>query len=90
MKHSLGNHSSDTFDRDFLRNIGIEEFAILDRHVLKNLKKYNVIDDIPKCLTPKKYMEIEEKMRSFAKSVDIPFSHLDLLFWSEETGEIFK
>ncbi len=74
----------------FLRNIGFEELAILDRHVLKNLKNYGVIEEVPKSLTPKKYKEIEEKMRRFSKSVDIPISHLDLLFWSNETGEIFK
>lgn len=75
----------------FLRNIGFgDDIAILDRHILKNLKKYGVIDEIPKSLTDKKYLEIEQKMRKFADSVGIPFSHLDLLWWSEETGEIFK
>ncbi len=74
----------------FLRNIGIYDFAILDRHILKNLKRYGVIEEVPKSLSPKKYLEIEEKMRKFAERVDIPLSHLDLLFWSEETGEIFK
>ena len=75
----------------FLRNIGLaDNLAILDRHILKNLKIYGVIDEIPKSLSRKKYLEIEERMRTFAKEIDIPFSHLDLLFWSKETGEIFK
>jgi N-glycosylase/DNA lyase len=75
----------------FLRNIGLgEDLAILDRHVLKNLKKYNVIEEIPKSLTEKKYLEIEEKMKSFAEEIGIPFAELDLLLWSEEAGEIFK
>ena len=75
----------------FLRNIGLgENLAILDRHILKNLLKYKVIEEIPKSLTPKKYMEIENQMKGFAKKIKIPMSHLDLLFWSEETGEIFK
>ncbi len=75
----------------FLRNIGFyEDVAILDRHILKNLVKYGSIKEIPKTLTPKKYLEIEEKMKEFAADVNIPFAHLDLLFWSEETGEIFK
>ena len=38
----------------------------------------------------KKYLEIEGSMRKFASETGIPFSHLDLLWWSEETGEIFK
>jgi N-glycosylase/DNA lyase len=75
----------------FLRNAGLgEDMAILDRHILKNLAKYGIIDDVPKTLTPKKYEEIEGKMVIFCKKEKIPMSHLDLLFWSEETGEIFK
>jgi len=75
----------------FLRNVGFgDDIAILDRHILKNLVKYGVISEIPKSLTEKKYLEIEQKMKCFAQSAGIPFSHLDLLWWSEETGEIFK
>ncbi len=75
----------------FLRNIGKgDELAILDRHILRNLKRYGVIDEIPKALTPKKYLEIENKMASFAVRIGIPLDELDLLWWSEETGEIAK
>lgn len=75
----------------FLRNIGLgEELAILDRHVLKNLVKYGIVKEIPKSLTRKRYLEIEEKMKEFAQDIGIPHAHLDLLFWSQETGEIFK
>ena len=76
----------------FLRNIGFgEDLAILDRHILKNLRLLGVIEDIPKkTLTKKRYMEIENKMREFSRDIGIPLSHLDLLFWSKETGEIFK
>lgn len=74
----------------FLRNIGHKEVSILDRHILKNLKKQNVIKEIPKSMTPKKYCEIEDKFINFSKKVNIPIDHLDLLFWSQETGEIFK
>lgn len=75
----------------FLRNIGFgEDVAILDRHILKHLVKNNVIEEIPKSIPPKKYFEIEEKMKRFAQSTGIPMAHLDLVWWSEETGEIFK
>lgn len=75
----------------FLRNIGLaDDLAILDRHILKNLKIFGIIEEIPKSLSKKKYLEIEEKMRNLANEVNIPLSHLDLLFWSKETGEIFK
>ena len=75
----------------FLRNIGMgKNLAILDRHILKNLQKYGVINEIPKTLTKRNYLEIEQKMRQFSKRIGISMNELDLLFWSEETGEIFK
>jgi N-glycosylase/DNA lyase len=75
----------------FLRNIGRgERIAILDRHILKNLLKYMAIKEIPASLTKKKYLEIEGKMNEFSDKTKIPMVHLDLLFWSEQTGRIFK
>jgi len=42
----------------FLRNIGFgEEITILDRHILKNLKKAGVIKEIPKTITKKAYLK---------------------------------
>lgn len=75
----------------FLRNIGFgSELTILDRHILKNLQEYGVIEEIPKSLTEKKYLEIEMKMKEFSKKIGIPADELDLLLWAEETGYIFK
>lgn len=75
----------------FLRNIGLgKDVAILDRHILKNLKIYGIINEVPSSLTPKMYLDIEGKARRFSKRVRIPLEELDLLFWSKETGEIFK
>ncbi len=74
----------------FLRNIGLgKDLAILDRHILKNLHKVGVVGEM-KNLTDKKYLEIENKMRKFSEEIKIPLDELDLLFWSEETGQIFK
>jgi len=76
----------------FLRNIGLgRDIAILDRHILKNLKRYGVIEKIPDSVGSRKiYMDIEDKMRRFSKSIRIPLDELDLLFWSLQTGFIFK
>ncbi len=75
----------------FLRNVGKGlSLSILDRHILKNLKALGVIDEIPKSLTRRKYLEIEEKMRDFSKSVGIDIAALDLVLWYKETGEVFK
>jgi N-glycosylase/DNA lyase len=75
----------------FLRNIGKgENLAILDRHILKNLKLLNVIKKVPKSLSKRKYLEIEGEMLAFANKINIPIGHLDLLLWCKETGEVFK
>jgi N-glycosylase/DNA lyase len=75
----------------FLRNIGFgQDIAILDRHILKNLQKHGAINEVPKTLSSKKYLEIESRMREFSRKSKIPMGELDLLFWSEETGEVFK
>ncbi len=75
----------------FLRNIGLgRDLAILDRHIMKNLKRYNVIKRIPASLSRKKYIEIETKMKGFFKDIGISMEEIDLLFWSMETGFVFK
>ncbi|NQU80678.1 MAG: N-glycosylase/DNA lyase, partial [Bacteroidetes bacterium] len=57
----------------FLRNIGfVEDIAILDRHILKNLKKFNVINQIPKSIPEKKYFQIESQMKKFSNEIKIP------------------
>lgn len=75
----------------FLRNIGMNDgLAILDRHILRNLKRHNVIRTLPKALTRRKYLGIERRFQKFAEEITIPIDELDLLFWSTETGEILK
>jgi N-glycosylase/DNA lyase len=75
----------------FLRNIGRgEDLAILDIHILRRLEKLGIIAQIPRSLTKKRYLEIEEKLAAFARQSRIPMAHLDLLFWSTATGRIFK
>ena len=74
----------------FLRNVGYFNLAILDRHILKNLHKYGAIKESPETLTEQKYHEIEENFKKFSEKVKIPMDELDLLFWSMDTGEVFK
>jgi N-glycosylase/DNA lyase len=75
----------------FLRNIGKSnnQIAILDRHILRNMQKYNVIPDT-KIKNKKDYLEKEQKYLDFADKIGIPPDELDLLWWSQESGEIFK
>jgi N-glycosylase/DNA lyase len=72
----------------FLRNVGFKGFAILDKHVISMLNQMRCVVRKPK--SKKEYKEIEQKMVSFAKHIDIDMDHLDLLFWSYKSGEIFK
>lgn len=74
----------------FLRNIGHRNFAILDRHILKNMEKYKAIHSLPKSLTTKRYFALEKKFKNFSEEVGITMDELDLLFWSMETGKVFK
>jgi N-glycosylase/DNA lyase len=75
----------------FLRNIGLSnnKIAILDRHILRNMKSLNIINQ-EKIKSNKEYLEIEQKYLEFSKILNIPADKLDLLFWSKETGELFK
>ncbi|MCX6155593.1 MAG: DNA lyase [Candidatus Kapabacteria bacterium] len=74
----------------FLRNIGFKNVAILDRHILKQLYGYGVIDEIKKISSTSQYFEIEKKFLNFSNQIGISMDELDLLFWSNETGEILK
>ena len=69
----------------FLRNIGKSnnQLAILVRHILRNLS-------IQKIKSKKHYLETEQLFLKKAKQLSIPPDELDLLWWSNETGEIFK
>lgn len=76
----------------FIRNIGLSDnqLAILDIHILKNLEECGVIEKEPKSLTKREYLKIEERMKFFSKQINISMDELDMLFWSKETGFIFK
>ncbi len=74
----------------FLRNVGRENLAILDRHILRCLNKLKVIEEIPKSLTKNKYFEIENKFKDYGDKIGIKMDELDLLFWSMATGRVFK
>jgi N-glycosylase/DNA lyase len=74
----------------FLRNIGYSGYAILDKHILRTLADCGVIDSPKPPATKKKYVAIEQRMRKFATEIRIDLDELDLLLWSNRTGEILK
>jgi len=75
----------------FLRNIGNSDnkIAILDRHILRNLKEQGVISS-DKIKNNRDYKTIEQQALYFSGKVGIPIDELDLLFWHKEHGKYFK
>lgn len=73
----------------FLRNTGSLKLAILDRHILNILAEHSIIEK-PKTLTPKLYLEIEQKFNSISKTLNMSSSKLDLFMWYLKTGEVLK
>jgi len=74
----------------FLRNIGLMGHAILDKHVMNCLKDLKVVETPRPPATRARYLETEEKLRSFARDIRIDFDELDLVLWSMKTGEVLK
>ena len=74
----------------YLRNIGLSGYAILDKHVLSCLQDLKVIDSAKPPASRARYLEIEDKLRSFARDIQIDFDELDLVLWSMKTGEVLK
>ena len=74
----------------FLRNIGFSGYAILDKHILNTLYELKVIKNPKPPATRDKYIYAERKLIEFADKLEIHMDELDLLLWSEKTGEILK
>lgn len=73
----------------FLRNIGFDNLAIIDFHIIDILEKYGLIER-PKTLTRKKYLEIEKLLKKIASKLDLNLAELDLYLWYAETGKLLK
>jgi N-glycosylase/DNA lyase len=74
----------------FLRNIGIFGLAILDRHILRNLAKYQQFDLNSSISSKKQYEKVEKSFFNFSKLCNLEVEELDLLLWFKETGKILK
>ncbi len=74
----------------FLRNVGYDNLAILDRHILNIMYENKIINEIPKSLTKKNYLEIEKRFNDIAKGVNVGSAELDLYLWYLKTGKVLK
>ncbi|MGI9554151.1 MAG: N-glycosylase/DNA lyase [Thermodesulfobacteriota bacterium] len=74
----------------FLRNIGYKGYTILDKHIVNSLFELKVINENKLPTNRKKYLEIENKFKTYAQKNNFNIDELDLLIWSEKTGKILK
>ena len=74
----------------YLRNVGFKGLCILDKHILNSLAEVGLLENGTPPKNRTQYLEIEEKMKNFAESIDIDIDEMDLLLWSLKTGEILK
>lgn len=73
----------------FLRNVGYLDVAIIDRHILAVLHDYGLIK-IPKTITKKTYLKIEELLRTLALRTNTEIGELDFYLWYMKTGTVLK
>ncbi|MCD6215513.1 MAG: N-glycosylase/DNA lyase [Candidatus Aenigmarchaeota archaeon] len=73
----------------FLRNIGFDNLAIIDFHIIDILARYKIIKK-PSTLTKRKYLEIENILRKIANKLNLTLAELDLYLWYMETTKILK
>ncbi len=74
----------------FLRNVGFEDVAIIDRHVLRLMREAKLISKAPPTLNEKNYLALEEILEAEAKRLKMSLAELDLYLWSHETGVVLK
>jgi len=73
----------------FLRNVGFNDVAILDFHVLNVLARHNIVGRV-KRLSRREYLKIEGILRELANELGLTLGELDLYLWYLETGRILK
>lgn len=74
----------------FMRNVGYNDVAIVDRHILSVLHKYGYIKSRPPHLTKNAYLDIEKTLAKIAKENRMSLAELDLYLWYMKTGEVLK
>jgi N-glycosylase/DNA lyase len=74
----------------FMRNIGYSGLAVLDRHVLRWMKGLGAIEEVPRSLTRRRYIELEQRFIRLAEELGLKPEALDLLLWYASTGEVLK
>jgi len=74
----------------FLRNIGYNDYAIIDFHIVDILIKNGYLKEKPKSLNRQKYLEIENILECLSKKVKLSQGVLDFYLLYLETGTVLK
>lgn len=88
----------------FLRNVGFDDVAILDTHIITTVQKHGLVKaawfqelahDKRKLASSilgskRRYQEIEDKLGELAEKVDLSLGELDLYLWYLEKRKVLK
>jgi len=73
----------------FLRNTGVENVAIIDRHVYRFLTENGLYPEV-KTMTPKRYLEAESILEDLCQELGITQAELDLYIFYIKTKKVLK
>lgn len=73
----------------FLRNIGFEDVAIVDRHIFSYLKEKGLLSNY-RTLTRRIYLEAERRLEEICQRLGMSQGELDLYIFYYKTGKVLK
>ena len=65
----------------FLRNVGLLDVAILDKHILRLMHHYKLIEDMPKGWTRARYEAHEQLLIPVVQKLHMDLGEMDLYLW---------
>jgi len=74
----------------FLRNVGYLDVAIIDRHIISNMVDHGILEERPKSITKRRYLEYERILAEVAMRVRMTLGEMDLYLWYRKTGKVLK
>ncbi|GAG37453.1 unnamed protein product, partial [marine sediment metagenome] len=74
----------------FLRNVGYLDVAIIDRHIISNMVDHGILEERPKSITKRRYLEYEGILAEVARRVGMTLGEMDLYLWYRKTGKVLK
>ncbi|MEE8354653.1 MAG: N-glycosylase/DNA lyase [Candidatus Bathyarchaeia archaeon] len=74
----------------FLRNVGYLDVAIIDRHIISNMVDHGILEERPKSITKRRYLEYEHILAEVARRVGMTLGEMDLYLWYRKTGKVLK